>query len=144
MTISRVRSQRTAARPATAAAKKPTAGAPGYPGKSSFDAVKAPGQVSLRRATSSALKDIKQGLRSANDAAVRIGVGTAAAGLGLKLPDLSRKTGWESFGALGTALGHTMKDAFHPNPADYRDVRKRALALTRPINDPDPSNGRVV
>ncbi|MBS1153815.1 MAG: hypothetical protein H6Q89_5513 [Myxococcaceae bacterium] len=138
------------AQAASTAAKKLAARATGYAQKSSFETVKKVGQAigkvaggvrEARRDTMRDFKDIKRGLRTGNDPAVKVGVASTSARLNLKLPDLAPLTGWGAFGKLGDALGHVMRDRLNFNRDDYRGVMKMASGR---INDPDPSNGRVL
>lgn len=149
--ISKVRAPPTPARPSTVdvAVKKLAARASGYVGSSAFEVAKRSGKVlggvaqtapEVRRATARDFKQILSGLRKGNDASVRLGVSEVGARLGLKLPELSRLSGWHAVGALGTALGHSTKATF--NPRDFHGVQEVATK-SRSINDPDPSNGRL-
>ncbi len=93
---------------------------------------------SVNREISRDFLGIKRGLRSGDDAAVKLGIGALAQRLGVKLPE-GAKTGWDAVGALGKALGHVMADATKFNRDDYRHVMKLARAQGGKINDPDPS-----
>lgn len=127
--------------------KKVATRSPGYTGNSSFEpALKRPGisrplegARSERRETKANLREIKLGLRTGNDTALKAGIAAAGARLKVALPDLNPLSGWGAFGALGTALGHVMKDPLVFNRDDFRGVMKLAGGK---INDPDPSNGR--
>ena len=138
------------ARTVDVAVKKLAARAQGYVGSSAFEGARQSGKIlggvvqtarELQRATSRDFKQIRSGLRAGNDAAVRLAVGGVGARLGLKLPDLSRLSGWGSVGALGGALGHPVGDTFTHH--SLRGVMKVCAARANPINDPDPSNTRV-
>ena len=135
------------------AAKKLAQRAAGYADKSAFEGVKQTRQAigkavggvreqrQARRQTLADFDDIKRGLRTGNSPAVKVAVAATAARLDVKLPNLTSLSGWGAVGALGSAVGHVMKDPLAFNRDDFKGVMKLAAGVR--INDPDPSNGRL-
>jgi hypothetical protein len=150
--ISKVRSPRSPVQTSTAdvAVKKLANRAKGYVANSAFEGSKQAGKVlggvvhsaaEARRGIARDFKQIRGDLKQGNHASVRVAVGGIGARLGVKLPDLSRADGWGAIRALGTAVGHQVKDVF--SHGDFHGVMKMCSARVGKINDPDPSNGRI-
>lgn len=130
-----------------ALAKQPPAREIGHPLKSRFDGVAGTKTFDqtrrlAKRALARDFFEVRNGLRNANDAAVKrgaIGIGNR---LGIPTKHFERLTGREALTDLGRALGGDKRYVFQDGFEGLKGLRNMGhmhLCASRGINDPDPT-----